>query len=92
MSSPLDLKQLKKLVLACRKAGIKQFKCADYEFTLTDLEPSTIRKSQIVQKKSNTLMDQALSQEDDFDTDSLTEDQLLMWSVSELPPEETKSE
>lgn len=80
-----DPKALKKLAAACRKAGIKTYKCGELEFTLTDDEPvsnyKAAKQKQAVTKPSLT--------EEAFSSDGLTEDQLLMWSVGESE-EETK--
>lgn len=69
-------KELVKLAAACRKAGIKHYKTADFEFTLTDeipLSPYKAKKQAVV----------SASSEDDFESDALTDDQLLNWSVVE---------
>lgn len=72
-----DLKALKKLADACRKAGIKHYKDAQMEFTLTDDAPVSNykRKQKTPQYTSNT---DVLSQ------DTLTEEQLLMWSTGDV--------
>ena len=69
-------KELKKLADACRKAGIKHYKDSQIEFTLSDEAPtSNYKKKQETQKDiSNNYL---------VETDSLTEDQLLFWSVGE---------
>lgn len=70
-----DLKQLKKLALACRKAGIRQFKSGDFEFILAeDLPSKPIRKSKKVvqQQQQNTL---------EIESDGLTQEEKLFWSV-----------
>jgi glutamine synthetase len=78
MSLP-DLKKLKKLADYCRKAGIKSFKNPEFEFTLTDERPiSTPKtKSRLINITQNGL--------DNIASDTLTQEQLLMWSTSELP-------
>jgi hypothetical protein len=71
-----DLKALKKLADACRKAGIKHYKDTNMEFTLTDDAPvSTYKK-----KKSVGDLDQEYT----IPTDSLTEEQLLFYSVADI--------
>ena len=67
-------KELTKLAAACRKAGIKSFKNAEIEFTLTDEAPvSNYKKKQEPLQLANNYL---------VETDSLTEEQLLMWSVT----------
>lgn len=34
----LSVKEIKKLATLCRKQGIQHFRCADFEFTLTDVQ------------------------------------------------------
>lgn len=66
----LSPKELMKLASACRKAGIKHYKTADFEFTLTDDVPAKIIKGQVQSIQPSTI-----------ETDSLTQDQLMMWSA-----------
>lgn len=73
METP-NLKLLKKLADSCRKAGIKEFEGYGFKFTLSDVLPEK-KSSKITQLNTN----------DDFETDSLTEEQLLNWSVTEVP-------
>lgn len=65
-------KDIKKLANMCRKAGIKHFKCDGMEFTLDD-EPvkPTKQSSKAPSAETNA----------EFETDTLTNEQLLMWSV-----------
>lgn len=81
MSLP-DHKALKRLADACRKAGIKTFKNADFEFTLTEDAPLSnyVRKKRSIRPEEDTGVDSAT-----FKTDTLTDDQLLFWSLSETP-------
>lgn len=73
-----DFKQLKKLADACRKAGIKTFKGHGLEFTLTeDLPPPSDYK----RKKAETKPVVNHAGPDRPETDQLTEDELLYWSV-----------
>ena len=74
MVSPKELERLAKM---CRKAGIKSFKSPEFEFTLTDEAPQKTTKAAI--KASNA---QYNNPDKDFETDTLTEDQLLMWSAA----------
>ncbi len=68
-------KELQKLAKACRKAGIKSFKCADFEFTLAD--------TGFVESYAPKTKGKQSSQGDVLAPDSLTEDQLLYWSVGQ---------
>ena len=70
----LSPKELIKLAAACRKAGIKSYKTQDFEFTLTDDMPVKQSKNQQPTYKDSI-------QGDSVETDSLTQDQLLMWSA-----------
>lgn len=82
----MDFKELKKLADACRKAGIKHFKNADVEFTLSDEGPVSSYKKRkatknVTQEESNSV--------NDIQSDALTQEQLLFWS---LPNAEEESE
>lgn len=77
MSLP-DYKALKKLADTCRKAGITHFKSAEFEFTLTDSLPEPARKSTKKATASESPISEGL-----FETDSLTEEQLLFYSVND---------
>lgn len=74
MSIP-NPKELKKLVKACREAGIKQFKGNGYEFTLTDEAP--VKRSNA---RKNNVITNVEPADSSFESDTLTEDALLMWS------------
>lgn len=77
----MDLKELKRLAAACRKAGILHFKSEQYEFTLTEEAPKSPYKVTKESKKApNTVSNQS------FESDSLTNEELLFWSVG--TPEE----
>lgn len=82
----MNLKELKKLADACRKAGIKHFKSADYEFTLTDDAPVSAYK----QSKSTSARQNASAPDTKFESDSLTQDELLFWSTGN-PAEQSDS-
>lgn len=73
----VNLKELKKLADTCRKAGITHFKNEHYEFTLTDEVPVTYYK-----KNKEAKAAPAPDTNTKFETDSLTEDELLFWSTS----------
>lgn len=82
MSLPSS-KELKKLADSCRKAGIKHFKNADIEFTLSDDAPvSNYKKTKNASKGSIATKNSDSSNgiDQNFQSDDLTEDQLLMWS------------
>lgn len=80
-------KNIKKLAAECRKAGIKTYKCSDFEFTLTEDAPlSNYKKRQ----DKNTVPTTFSNASDKIITDSLTEEQLLFWSSGE-PSEEPGS-
>lgn len=70
----LDIKSLKKLAAACRKAGIKSFKSADFEFVLTDDAPAVFKRSG---KKLPNISESASI---NIQSDSLSEEELLFWS------------
>lgn len=76
--SPVDLKLLKKLASTCRKLGIQSFKTQSFEFTLSD-DIRAVEKSSKKQFKSSSPL-HSLGPDDDFKTDSLTEEELLLWS------------
>jgi hypothetical protein len=71
MAAPTP-KELKRLAKACRDAGIKHYKCADFEFTLSDDPPEPRRQAG---------QPQASGPDGPFKTDSLTPEQLLFFSV-----------
>lgn len=74
----MDIKELKRIAAACRKAGISHFKSADYEFTLTEDVPLTAYKQA---KAALHSTQKTSSQGDDIESDGLTEQDLLFWSV-----------
>ena len=72
MLSPKDLKKLAK---TCREAGIKSYKCPEFEFTLTDEAPepkSYQNKAPIVSH----------GPQGEVDTDMPDAEAMLYWSVS----------
>lgn len=77
-----DAKALKKLADACRKAGITHYKCADFELTVSPDAPESNYKKRKAVKESAPIVD------DNFKSEQLTDDALLMWSVLD-PTEET---
>lgn len=85
MSLPA-LKDLKKLANFCRKAGIQHFKTSEFEFTLNEDVPETVR----FQKASKIGPVKGDVSTPDFKSDlSLTEEQLWMWSSSGIHAEES---
>lgn len=80
----LNAKEIKKLADTCRKAGIKQFKCSDFEFTLTDETPVSSYKK----RQAKIPPKDIASLQGEIESDSPTEDELLLWSVNEESPEE----
>lgn len=79
----MDPKQITKLAAACRKAGIKHFKTADFEFTLTDEAPVSAYKAAKTQAAPSIKPDAA------FTSDELDQEALMYWSTSfEKPAEE----
>ncbi len=83
--SNIDMKSLKKLADTCRKAGIKTFKNAELEFTLTDEVPV----SQYKKAKKSTEAKASVSNSS-IESDSLTEEQLLFFSVVDPLSQETQ--
>ena len=81
MDGVLSAKEIKRLADSCRKAGIKTFKGYGVEFTLSDEAPlSNYKKSKHVTAPSAV--------DTKFESDSLSEDDLLFWSSGVLPGQE----
>ena len=80
-----DPKELKKLADACRKAGILHFKNADVEFTLAPEVPKSNYKKKQEFNETNVI-------DNDFRTDSLTDEQLLLWSSESLAAPESSTD
>jgi hypothetical protein len=78
-------KELKKLAAACRSAGILTFKNSEVEFTLSEFAPESKRITQKVQTGAIASME-----EDKDHLNSLTEEQMLLWSVQGIPEESTQ--
>lgn len=83
-----DIKALKKLADACRKAGIKSYKSPEFEFTLTEDAPVKDRRSKKAKAAASTTS--TVDQIDKVEVENLTEEQLLMWST--FPTEGVTSE
>lgn len=73
----MELKKLKQLAAVCRKAGIKSFKSPEFEFTLSEDQPVS-RKHH----KMSTSANEALIEASQIETDSLSDEALLLWSVN----------
>lgn len=78
MSLP-DYKALKKLADTCRKLGIKHFKNAEFEFTLSEEAPVSNYKKRQAEQLPNDI-----STEDTASVDTLTDDQMLFWSSADI--------
>ena len=73
----MDLKALKKLAAACRKAGIKKYTSPEFSFELTDDIPEAPVKKSVATINDLPMMTDTV----DGSADDLTEEQLLLWSV-----------
>jgi hypothetical protein len=82
-------KEIKKLADACRRAGIKSFKNAEVEFTLSDVLPTTHTRSK---RGNKSTIAQDLEQPDAIinNEDDLSEEELLFWSSPKLISEENQ--
>lgn len=75
--------EIKKLAKVCREAGIKHFKNADFEFTLTDDMPAYVRSikpGKMTQKELDA----------PIQSDDISEEAMLFWSSGEDFSEDTK--
>jgi hypothetical protein len=61
-------KDLKKLAKACREAGIRKYKCAEFEFELDDAPPQQRAPS-------------SLGGSEEFTSDSPSPEDLMFWSA-----------
>lgn len=75
-----DLKQLNKLIQLCRKQGVKVIKIDNMELTLSDDLPTKPGKKQLAPQPQTPSI---------FESDSLTDEQLLDWSLMSVPKAET---
>lgn len=73
-------KELLKLASACRKAGITTYRCGDIEFTLGVTE-----QSKVVNQDKADIQGAVTS-------DEPSDDDLLMWSVMDVPQADTTSQ
>lgn len=81
MSLP-DYKALKKLADNCRKVGIKSFKNADFEVTFSEDAPISSYKKRQASKSTMPAID---SNDVIENYDTLTDEQMLYWSLNETP-------
>ncbi len=71
----MEVKELKKLAAACRKAGIKTFKSGEIEFTLADAPVKAPRASKKVAAPAGA------AEIDEKGWDSFTDDEKMFWSA-----------
>lgn len=71
-----DLKQLDKLIALCRKRGVTVIKIDNMELTLSESAPVKSSKKQDQLPQSSASL---------FESDTLTDEQLLNWSIMEVP-------
>lgn len=83
--SNIDYKAIKKLADVCRKAGIKHYKSADFEFTLTDEAPQTVSKAVARQGELSSDPGSLLT------GSGLSEQEMLFWSVGQISDEAQES-
>lgn len=78
-----DLKQLTKLIALCRKQGVSHVKLGEFEITLSGSQPT--KKSRRYNRKplmgSSILSDQESEADDEIESDELSAESLLLWSV-----------
>lgn len=82
MGNEIDIKRLKRLADACRKAGIRHFKAEGIEFTLSDYVPEKATRKR---KGASPQATDSNPFANDFTADALTEEQLLAWNESTTP-------
>ena len=70
----MEPKALRKLVKVCRELGVLHYKGVDFEFTLSPEAPMKVKKND----KSFTSTDDGK----DFQSDSLTPEELMFWSAA----------
>ncbi len=80
MDTP-DLKLLKQLAAACRKAGISSYEGYGYKFTLSDSSPPT-RKPRSAKSSSAAPKDLG---ENVPESDELSPQALMFWSIGSDP-------
>lgn len=80
-------KDLAKLIALCRKTGVQSIRVDNVEFHLGD-QPFEQPKHSVMTKSSISLPKAQVvttSGPDVVESDEMTEEQLLMWSVSDTP-------
>jgi hypothetical protein len=77
---PIDNKVLAKLVKSCRKLGIREFKCQEFEFKLNEQAP-LVKLSKTKQRKTSRITDFTDNSPEEIPTDGLSHDELLYWST-----------
>lgn len=78
MSMP-NTKELKKLVLTCHKLGIKTFKCAEYEFTLSEHNAPQTQK-RVRKSKASKATEQEVEEKQSPEDEMISDEALLFWS------------
>lgn len=76
-----DLKQLDKLIALCRKRGVKTVKIDNMELTLSDEVPEPPKT-----RKSATTAPQTIP--DTFQSDAISDEEMLFWSVAQSKAKE----
>ena len=87
-----SIKDLAKIAKLCRKLGITQYKCSEFEFTLSPHEqPKSRRKpSRVVEK--NDLQQAIEAMGDEIPGDIPNPDDMLFWSTNPGVQPENKAE
>ena len=83
-----SLNDLKKLVKLCRTLGVKQMKLGELSFEMSDYEPEITPRSR-GRDLSKDLAEPiyvpgGIDASTKIDTDTLTDEQLLMWSADSV--------
>lgn len=81
----IDLKQLKDIAQICRKYGINAIKIDGLELNMTETSPEPRRRSSKKKTTQNQVDPITGRSLDDQQEQELTEDQLLFYSVNDLP-------
>lgn len=81
-----NLKELQKIAAVCRKAGIKHYKCANFEIILTEEDPRPTKRS-----STQSVVNQSSLVADSIETERLTEEQLLFYSTANMDTERLES-
>ncbi len=79
MNAP-DLKLLKQLAAACRKAGISSYEGYGYKFTLSDSAPTTRKSRSTKSRKASVDLG-----ENTPESDELSAEALMFWSANDTP-------